>query len=102
MATRLDLDDLGGEVCLLDWGKDGVPSSSLDSYGLKRETVMNGKATVTLCQESLHKFGSLDQRVMRIEDDERVLPLPPTVKYDPVGADLNAIPKACRKIQHDW
>jgi len=104
-GTRIDLDDLGGEVCLLDWGNVatmGPASCSSESFSLQQEEVMGGKATVTLAQESLHKFGSLDSRLVRVEEDERVLPLPSTVKYDPVGADLEGIPKACFKIQRDW
>ena len=27
-AGRVDLDDLGGEVCLIDWGGDGYPPST--------------------------------------------------------------------------
>ena len=105
MGTRLDLDDLGGEICLLDWGDArtvGPPSCATNSAALHQEAIMGGKATVTLCQESFHTFGTVASRVVHVEEDERVLPLPETVKYDAVGADLNGIPRACSKIQRDW
>ena len=42
-AMRYDLDDLAGEICLLDWG-EGLPSASRDlpAYG-----VLCGAAFVT-------------------------------------------------------
>ena len=69
MGIRIDLDDLGGEVCLLDWGeidKQGPPSCSTESLGLAREQIMGGKATVTLCQEAFHKFGDLASRAVHV------------------------------------
>ena len=104
IGKRLDLDDLGGEVCLLDWGDHetmGPPSCASGSVKLTSDVVLGGSATVTLCQESLvaHAF---EHRLVAMEDNELVLPLPPSVKKDPVGVDISKIPAACSEIQRNW
>ena len=48
-ACRLDLDDLGGEICLIDWGK-GPASYVPGSKELESCSIMNGEATLLLAQ----------------------------------------------------
>ncbi len=61
-AFRLDLDDLGGELCVLDWGGAGggpasVPGPEDGHEGGSSRTepvvLMQGRLSVTLVRESL-------------------------------------------------
>ena len=94
-AVRIDLDDLGGEACLIDWG-EGPASIVPGSAELKTSTVLNGSATITLAQEQLQTKSFLN-RLIEITGNDLVLPLPPAVK-DSVGADINDIPRALAAI----
>ena len=58
-TRRLDLDDLGGEICLLDWGQ-GPPTTSTKNARLQSVAVMNRRMTMTLAQESLQKVSRSD------------------------------------------
>eukprot|EP00613_Pedinella_sp_CCMP2098_P067037 CAMPEP_0171988882 /NCGR_PEP_ID=MMETSP0993-20121228/276127_1 /TAXON_ID=483369 /ORGANISM="non described non described, Strain CCMP2098" /LENGTH=1339 /DNA_ID=CAMNT_0012641859 /DNA_START=956 /DNA_END=4976 /DNA_ORIENTATION=- len=104
-ATRLDLDDLGGEICLLDWAKnpsvDGPPTVSMRAHSLQHETLMNGKVTITLAQESLAKFGQFQKRLIDLDTNQYITKLPPTVA-SPVAADILDIPRVCAAIQEEW
>lgn len=104
VATRLDLDDLGGEIVLIDWvsaDKSSTGSSTRSAAGLQRERVMGGAVELTLAQETLAKFGSLKNRLVPLEDNELITPLPALVP-DLVGADIRDIPKAVRRVQTEW
>jgi hypothetical protein len=52
-AQRIDLDDLGGEVFLVDWGT-GQPTTLGQhgdvKYALERKEFMKGRVTVTIQQ----------------------------------------------------
>ena len=70
-AFRLDLDDLGGEICLLDWaGSAGLPSLQVSrkEANLRHYAVMRDKVTVTLirwgtiAQSSLCRHGMVWHR----------------------------------------
>jgi len=101
-AMRLDLDDLGGEICLLDWGTDGIASASRAVQAkVAVHPMMGGRVTVSLIQESLSKFGLLRHRMIPLEDNPLVLPLPP-IMSDPVGSDIADIPRICQQIQEAW
>ena len=101
-AVRLDLDDLGGELCLLDWGgydKCVRPSAAAPSSSLKPERMLGGRVSLTLVQESLmvHAFA---KRLVPLEGNPLVLPLPESLAR-PVAADLRDIPRvlhALRKV----
>ena len=92
---RIDLDDLGGEVCLIDWG-EGDASIVPEAHELKRVMVMGGKASITLAQEQ-RQTRSFDMRLVEVTGNELVLPLPGAVK-DAVGADINDIPRALKVV----
>ena len=53
-ALRLDLDDMGGEVCLLDWGrmKYRTPAVSMPNQNFRQYELMNGSIDAYLYQES--------------------------------------------------
>ena len=103
-AVRLDLDDLGGEICLIDWGGGG-PSRvevSAPNEHLPRHKMMNGAVTVVLYEESAAPSDALlVKRCVKLEDNEFVLPLPPT-SADPVAVDLSEIPKVIKSMNDDW
>ena len=49
LAVRLDLDDLGGEVCLLDWGGPGTrPTTSGGNDGVQTHYLAAGRVSCTL------------------------------------------------------
>lgn len=104
-ALRLDLDDLGGEVCLLDWGENkfAIPPTSKPNSNLCHFRLMNGTVTVVLSQESKMSPQSdiIYHRMTRLTRNRFVKPLQ-GVQDDPVLRDIADIPKICRSIQEDW
>ena len=118
VAQRLDLDDLGGEVCLVDWTKGVSISASKDhdedrhrkNLNLKgasqnsENLVLGGEVKLTLIQESTIQPGVFAKRLVPIEQNPLVLPLPPTLMNcrDAVGVDIDEIPRCCRQIQQSF
>ncbi len=102
-AVRLDLDDLGGEICLLDWGfaEDAEPAISPPNRHLVVEKMMNNRVNVVLLQQSHKKFKPLSKRLTLLENNEFVKPLLGE-SADPVLADIQDIPRVCKQIQDDW
>ena len=79
------LKDLGGEICLLDWG-EGMPFTSFNHRSLRPTVLINNALTVTLVRESFVRK-TMMKRVVAIEDNPLVLPLPRS-KAEPVGQDI--------------
>eukprot|EP00536_Pseudo-nitzschia_multiseries_P000329 jgi/Psemu1/233447/estExt_Genewise1.C_40265 len=104
-STRLDLDDLGGEIIVLDWGHRKYLTSpvSLPNRHLKEYHLMNGKITVILHQESKStKIDSeLYHRMTKLSGNPLIQPLQPSTD-DPVLTDIQDIPRVCKNIQDDW
>lgn len=102
-AVRLDLDDLGGEIALLDWGYacDAEPAISPPNRNLQVEKLMNGSVNVVLLQQSKNQTNRLSKRLTLLENNEFIKPLLGDCK-DPVLADIQDIPKICNNIQEDW
>lgn len=103
-AVRLDLDDLGGEIALLDWGYacDADPAISPPNRNLQVEKLMNGSVNVVLLQQSMNaKTNQLSKRLTLLENNEFIKPLLDDFE-DPVLADILDIPKICNDIQQDW
>lgn len=99
-AVRLDLDDLGGEICLLDWGfaGDAEPAISPPNRNLQVDKLMNVNV-VLLHQSQTSK--KLSKRLTLLENNELIKPLLDEC-VDPVLADIRDIPRVCRQIQDDW
>ena len=98
---RLDLDDLGGEICLLDWGFSELPISA-PNRNLTVNKVMNGTVSVvSLNLNKVIKETNIHKRMILLENNEFIKPLLENEK-DPVLADLRDIPKVCSQIQEDW
>jgi hypothetical protein len=104
-ALRLDLDDLGGEICLLDWGYKGdmTPALSPPNRHLKTYKMMQDSINVVLLQESkfLRSMKNLHWRMTPLEGNEWVQPLQTEAK-DMILKDIHDIPKVCNDIQHYW
>jgi hypothetical protein len=104
-ALRLDLDDLGGEVVLLDWGrrKYMTPATSKPNEKLLVHELMNGSLDVILYQESkaTTQDPQLYHRMTRLTRNRLIKPLRPDAT-DPVLADIRDIPKVCQSIQDEW
>eukprot|EP00963_Diacronema_lutheri_P013531 scaffold2639_cov361-Pavlova_lutheri.AAC.3 len=98
VGQRLDLDDLGGELCLLDWG-EGQASSV--TKAMRVETVPSSGVNVYFVEENLVHFEGFEKRLVPLQDNPLVLPLPRRVS-NPVCADILEIPKALTKIQNSF
>jgi hypothetical protein len=78
-STRLDLDDLGGEIILLDWGKKKYKNHpvSKPNRSLMQHRLMNGDVYAIIHQES--KSTNLDRqlyhRMTRLSRNELIKPL---------------------------
>lgn len=99
-ACRLDLDDLGGEVVLIDWG-EGESSYSSDNAALQRHLMMNGQVTLTIAEESGSKQGVFKKRLVRLHQNPLIKPLP-DAEVDPVAQDVADIPQVLSDIQTTW
>ena len=99
-AVRLDLDDLGGEICLLDWGYagDADPSISPPNRHLTVDRLMN--VNVALLHQS-QPYKPLQKRLILLENNEFVSPLGEDCE-DPVLQDIRDIPRICHNLQADW
>jgi len=104
-AVRLDLDDLGGEVCLLDWGYGGddEPAISPPNRSLPVDKLLGGAVNVVLLhlENVISRSSRLKNRLIHIERNEFVKPLLNDCP-DPVLADIHDIPRICANIQEDW
>ena len=104
-STRLDLDDLGGEIIVLDWGvkKYQTPPVSFPNSHLEQFHLMNGKITAILHQESKStKIDSeLFHRMTKLSGNSLIQPLK-EFTTDPVKTDIEDIPSVCKNIQDDW
>lgn len=107
-SARLDLDDLGGEICLLDWNKDGIASQdnfvSLPNRCLPVHTIMNNTVRLVLFQQNgpsqPSKDKSLFSRMTLLEGNQFIEPLKDEAK-DIVLSDIQSIPKSkCLGMWH--
>jgi hypothetical protein len=101
-TLRLDLDDLGGEVCLLDWGDHEASFVSVPNRHLQQHSALRGGVAIVLHQESKSTpHGKLYSRMTQLEGNEFVKELPITAT-DSILFDIQDIPRACKSIQEDW
>ena len=105
-TLRLDLDDVSGEICLLDWfGNRHINQdiSKCNKNLVTRYPVMNGLVNVFLYQESKTTKQSplLYHRMTRLSGNKFIKPLVDNVD-DLVLQDIQDIPKVCQAIQEDW
>lgn len=104
-ATRLDLDDLGGEIVILDWGSKKFQNQpiSYPNRHLPQHEVMNGTVRLVISKES--KSTTLDRnlyhRLTRLSRNEMIKPLQ-EITEDPILTDIQDIPRVCSDIQDDW
>ena len=106
-AARLDLDDLGGEICLLDWSKHATGAGGIMSHPnrhLQVHQIMNDTIKIVLYQQHnshRHRGKSLFHRMTLLEGNIFIQPLRPQPK-DIVLSDIQSIPRVCQAIQKDW
>ena len=100
-TCRFDLDELAGEVCLLDWGDERLPMVSYPNRHLPTHPFMNGEVHLVLINESRLLESSIRNRLTVLENNEFVRSLPDSFN-DPVLHDIKDIPRACQHIQDDW
>jgi hypothetical protein len=104
-ALRLDLDDLGGEIIVLDWGKPRYKNSpvSKPNRGYMQHELMNGSVDAILYQESkaTTRDPQLYHRMTRLTRNRFIKPLQNGSK-DLVLSDIQDIPKICQAIQDEW
>jgi hypothetical protein len=103
-TERLDLDDLGGEICLVDWSQDGGAAVSYPNRHLAVHELMGGSVQIVLLRQSkllrvpdMH----LGKRMTRLEGNALVKPLPEQPD-DFILSDIQDIPRICHQIQKDW
>jgi hypothetical protein len=103
-VQRLDLDDVGGEIALLDWSTNCNSNPvSRPNRGLQAHRVMNNKVRLFLFQESTSHTSNnhLYQRMTKLTKNPLILPLKEDCD-DPILQDLRDIPRICADIQSDW
>lgn len=102
-AVRLDLDDLAGEICLLDWGfKESDPAVAPPNRNLPVVKMMGGAVNVVLYhQTNTANTKTFSKRLIPLENNDMIKPLL-NDSADPVRADINDIPRICADIQSDW
>ncbi|KAL7566060.1 hypothetical protein ACA910_009847 [Epithemia clementina (nom. ined.)] len=108
-ALRYDLDDLGGEIMLLDFDRnrlEGISPVSMPYRHLTHHKLMNGKVIAVIHQESrvtTKTDPEIYHRMIRLSRNRFVKPLP---EYhgckDLIRIDIEDIPKVCSNIQDDW
>jgi len=101
-ALRLDLDDVGGEICLIDWSGNTNAVSPPNRH-INPHHVMYHKVALYLMQETRSatqpKF--LCHRMTKLTNNPLILPLK-NDSDDTILQDLDDIPRICRAIQNDW
>lgn len=104
---RLDLDDLGGEIAVLDWGASkfavSKPNRDLEIYNM-----MGGKLRMILHQESksLSTDGEIYHRMTQLSNNMLIKPPenPERNKSKPdlVLEDIVSIPLVVKNIEESW
>jgi hypothetical protein len=104
-ALRLDLDDLGGEIVVLDWGGrfyKNFPVSKPNRKLVAHE-LMNGCLVAVLFQESKASIQDpqVYHRMTRLTRNRFIMPLPKDAP-DLVIRDIQDIPMVCQSIQNEF
>ena len=100
-TVRIDLDDLGGEICLIDWsGRSGEDIISFPNRHLQQLSACNEQATLVFYQQT--KFmDKMASRYTILEGNMFIHPLPAD-SDDYILDDIRDIPKVCKGIQDSW
>ena len=105
-VLRLDLKDLDGEICLLDWGRTQykTPAVSSPNRSIHPHVFMNGKVYLYLSQEGQKGKSRpelLYHRMTKISRNPLISELKGKVE-DPILRDIQNIPIICQEIQDNW
>jgi hypothetical protein len=101
VTVRIDLDDLGGEICLMDWSDNSHKLVSYPNRFLKQHTALYGKVRLGFHQQSKTANDQIHRRFTLLEGNEFVKPLPKGAD-DILLRDIQSIPKVCQQIQESW
>jgi hypothetical protein len=101
-TVRIDLDDLGGEVCLVDWsGRAGDDTVSFPNRHRQQHVAFHGKVRLVLHQQSKARDPDITKRFTLLEGNEFINPLPNDCD-DLILKDIRDIPMICKEIQGSW
>ena len=101
-TVRIDLDDLGGEVCLVDWsGRGGDDTISFPNRHWQQHVALQGKVRLVFHQQSKTSDHDITKRFTLLEGNEFINPLP-NDSDDLILDDIRDIPKICKDIQGSW
>lgn len=101
-TVRIDLDDLGGEVCLVDWsGRSADDTVSYPNRHRQQHVAFHGKVRLVFHQQSKASDHDITKRFTLLEGNEFINPLP-NDSDDLILADIRDIPKICKEIQGSW
>mmetsp|Transcript_46359 Transcript_46359/g.88497 ORF Transcript_46359/g.88497 Transcript_46359/m.88497 type:complete len:1353 (-) Transcript_46359:72-4130(-) len=109
-AYRIDLNDLGGELVLVNWAASSQrPEMMSEAFAeevargeVQQATLMtSGRYAVvaTVRQENLKS--AIVDRVVPFVNNAFIQPLPP-VHQDPIADDISRIPNVMKQIQNNW
>ena len=76
-AIRLDLDDLNGEICLLDWGADRIPAVSYPNSHLEQYPLMGGSVNAILAMEGEMRVEEPMTALRKQKSTENIAPSSP-------------------------
>uniref|UniRef100_A0A7S3DUG1 Glutamine amidotransferase type-2 domain-containing protein n=1 Tax=Entomoneis paludosa TaxID=265537 RepID=A0A7S3DUG1_9STRA len=102
-STRLNLDDLGGEVMLLDW-------SNMATIRNNARGPSSSESQIPMVSVKVHRESGIDRHKLHLRDRGRLTMLEgndllrplPTDDGDIVQRDLYEIPDALERIQTEW
>eukprot|EP00931_Biecheleriopsis_adriatica_P010461 TRINITY_DN11152_c1_g1_i1.p1 TRINITY_DN11152_c1_g1~~TRINITY_DN11152_c1_g1_i1.p1 ORF type:complete len:1458 (-),score=249.36 TRINITY_DN11152_c1_g1_i1:158-4531(-) len=106
-AVRYDLDDLRGEVYLIDWGDGPEKSKDLEKTGIENprwETKLMMQGHVRVVSALVDNFGiprKFKERLTRIADNDLMRPLPNDTD-EPIARDIKEIPQVLARLQQGW
>lgn len=101
VTVRIDLDDLGGEICLMDWGEEPGSLVSYPNRFMKEHTALYGKVRMVFHQQSKIVDDQIHRRYTLLEGNEFIKPLPEGAD-DLILRDIQSIPMVCEQIQKNW
>jgi len=101
-VQRLDLNDVNGEICLIDWSGKKEQSLSRPNRHINPHLVMSNKVSLYLKESSSSiQPQFLYQRMTKLTNNPLISPLKQD-SDDPILQDLQDIPQVCRNIQENW
>lgn len=101
---RYDLDDVNGEVVLVQFGHsdDGLSCDGHATEAMQCGADGEGRVLLSRFLDGDRSLPPFIDSCTRFGGNPFILPLPPLNMSDPVGHDISEIPIVISKIQEDW